>query len=56
MMHEGDPGRERRPVGGDATQAYCRRQPERHTEAEGRQKMTMIIMNMVMTIIIILKK
>ena len=52
----GDPGRERRPVGGDATQAYCRRQPERHTEAEGRQKMTMIIMNMVMTIIIILKK
>ena len=35
---EGDPGRERRPVGGDATQAHCRRQPERHTEAQGQGK------------------
>ena len=32
---KGDPGRERRPVGRDEAQAYCRRQPERHSEAEG---------------------
>ena len=32
---KGNPGRERRPVGRDEAQAYCRRQPERHSEAEG---------------------
>ena len=31
----GDPGWERWPVGWDETQAYCCRQPERDTEAEG---------------------
>ena len=31
----GDPRRERRPVGGDEAQTYCRRQPECHTEAQG---------------------
>ena len=31
----GDPRRERRPVGGNETQTYCRRQPECHTEAQG---------------------
>ena len=30
----GDPGRERRPLGGDAAQAHCRGFPECHQEVE----------------------